>query len=222
MGIHLSALVTIKNQNGNVIKRRKLKLNSATYQFAQFLYEMFAASVSPSISYSPITIQNLTTYSVQPSPTTISPASGEVLYLEPVSPSFGPNGTLTQVLNPIIGLGTGTKAFSPSIAQLAAPLLIYSAYSSTEPTPNLTMSSPPSVYEDSGAVSYPNFYFSPAIYQNNTGSSITVSELGWYANIVLSSSGAVYTVLMTYDTISPAITIASGGTLTITYIIELE
>jgi len=222
MSIHLSALVLVRNRYGKVVKRRKLRLHSATYSFAQFMYEMFTASVSPSIQYSPITIQDLIPYSGTASPTTVTPGSGAALCLAPVATSFGANGTTSQVSNPIIGLGTGTTAFSPGTTQIADVLLIYSAYSSSEPTPNLTESSAPSPYGNNPSISYASFYFSPATFQNNTSSSITVSNLGWYADLLLTSPLTSYTILMTYDVISPAITIAAGGTLTIIYTVELE
>jgi len=222
MGIHLSALVLVKDRNGKIVRRRKLRLHSATYQFAQFMYEMFTAQVSPSIQYSPLTLNSMSVYNGTPSTQTTSPASGAVFYLLPVSSSFGANGTTSVVQNPIIGLGTGTKTFSPSIAQLAAPLSIYSAYSSSETTPNLTESSAPSPYPNNPNITYASFYFSPAIYQNNTSSTVTVSELGWYADIAVSSPATAVITLMTYDTISPSISIAPGGTLTITFTVELE
>jgi hypothetical protein len=222
MGIHLSALVVVRNKNGKIVQRRKLRLHSATYQFAQFMYEMFTAQVSPSIQYSPITIQGMAGYTQAPSAQALTPSAGGVLMLDPISNTFGANGTLTQVANPIIGLGNGRLTFSPSIAQLAGPILIYSAYSSTEPTPNLTESSPPSAYANNSSISYTNFYFSPAIFQNNTSSTVTVSELGWYASLSLTSPLTAFNTLMTYDTISPSISIAPGGTLTITFTVELE
>jgi len=222
MSIHLSALVFVRNKDGKLITKRKLRLHSATYSFAQFMFEMFTAQVSPSIQYSPITLQELAGYTAAVSPTSVTPGSGAVLSLEPVASSFGANGTTSQVDNPIIGLGTGTTAFSPGTAQIADVLLIYSAYSSSEPTPNLTESSAPGAYANNPSITYASFYFSPATFQNNTSSSITVSNLGWYANLELTSPSAAYTVLMTYDVISPAITIAAGGTLTITYTVELE
>jgi len=222
MGIHFLALVVVKNKNGKIVQRRKLRLHSATYQFAQFMYEMFTAQVSPSIQYSPITIQGMAVYTQAPSAQALTPSAGGVLYLVPISSTFGANGTLTQVINPIIGLGNGRLTFSPSIAQLAGPILIYSAYSSTEPTPNLTESSPPGISDAASGISYANFYFSPAIYQNNTSSTVTVSELGWYAALYLTSPITSFNTLMTYDTISPSISIAPGGTLTITFIVELE
>jgi len=223
MGIHLSALVLIRNKDGKIVQRRKLKLHSATYQFAQFMYEMFTAQVSPSILYSPITIQGITgNYNNAPSAQSLTPLTGGVFYLIPISIAFGAFGTSAQVNNPIVGLGTGTKTFSPSIAQLANPLLIYSAYSSSEPTPNLTEASPPSAYYNNSSVSYQNFYFSPAIYQNNMSSAVTISELGWYGSVGLTSPGTSFYALMTYDTISPSISIAPGGTLTITFTVELE
>ena len=222
MGIHLSALVLVRNKNGKIVQRRKLRLHSATYQFAQFMYEMFTAQVSPSIQYRPITIQGMVTYTQTPSPYALTPSAGGVLYLVPASGSFGANGTQTQVMNPIIGLGNGTLTFSPSIAQLAGPILIYSAYSSTELTPNLTEASPPSASAAEAGISYANFYFSPAIYQNNTSSTVTVSELGWYGCLYLTSPITSFQTLMTYDTISPSISIAAGGTLTVTFTVELE
>jgi len=222
MGIHLSALVLVRNKNGKLMTKRKLRLHSATYSFAQFMYEMFTASVSPSIQYGLIIIQDLVGYSTAASPTAVSPGSGAALCLAPVATSFGANGTTSQVSNPIIGLGTGTQTFSPGTTQLASPLLIYSAYSSTEPTPNLTESSAPGAYGNNPNISYASFYFSPATFQNNTSSTITVSELGWYADLLLTSPLTSYTVLMTYDVISPAISIAAGGTLTIIYTVELE
>jgi len=222
MGIHLSALVLVKDRNGKVIKRRKLRLHSATYQFAQFMYEMFTAQVSPSIQYSPITIQGMAIYTQTPSAQALTPSAGGVLYLVPISSTFGANGTTAQVVNPIIGLGNGTLTFSPSIAQLAGPILIYSAYSSTEPTPNLTEASPPSVEYAIAGTSYNSFMFSPAIYQNNTSSTVTVSELGWYAALYLTSPITSFNTLMTHDNISPSISIAAGGTLTITFTVELE
>jgi len=222
MGIHLSALVLVKNKYGKIVQRRKLRLHSATYQFAQFMYEMFTAQVSPSIQYSPITIQGMAFYSQAPSAQALTPSAGGVLFLEPVSSSFGANGTTAQVENPIIGLGNGTLTFSPSIAQLAGPILIYSAYSSTEPTPNLTEASPPSAYPNNGSIAYANFYFSPAIFQNNTSSTVTVSELGWYGSLYLTSPITSFQTLMTHDNISPSISIAAGGTLTVTFTVELE
>jgi len=222
MGIHLSALVVVRNKNGKIVQRRKLRLHSATYQFAQFMYEMFTAQVSPSIQYSPITIQGMAVYSQAPSAQALTPSAGGVLYLVPVSNSFGANGTTAQVVNPIIGLGNGTLTFSPSIAQLAGPILIYSEYSSSEATPNLTEASPPSVSAAEAGISYANFYFSPAIYQNNTSSTVTVSELGWYASLNLTSPLTSFNTLMTHDNISPSISIAAGGTLTITFTVELE
>jgi hypothetical protein len=222
MGIHLSALVVVRNKNGKIVQRRKLRLHSATYQFAQFMYEMFTAQVSPSIQYSPITIQGMAIYTQTPSAQALTPSAGGVLYLVPISSTFGANGTSTQVINPIIGLGNGRLTFSPSIAQLAGPILIYSAYSSTEPTPNLTEASPPSAYPNNPNISYASFYFSPAIYQNNTSSTVTVSELGWYAALYLTSPITSFNTLMTHDNISPSISIAPGGTLTITFTVELE
>ena len=223
MGIHLSALVVVRNKNGKIVQRRKLRLHSATYQFAQFMYEMFTAQVSPSILYSPITIQGITSYYTgAPSAQALTPSTGGVLYLVPISLSFGANGTSSQVANPIIGLGTGTKTFSPSIAQLANPLLIYSAYSSSESTPNLTEASPPSAHYNNSGVSYQNFYFSPATYENNMSSAVTISELGWYATLDLTSPVTSFNTLMTYDIISPSISIAPGGTLTVTFTVELE
>ena len=222
MGIHLSALVVIRNKDGKIVKRRKLRLHSATYQFAQFMYEMFTAQVSPSIQYSPITIQGMAVYTGAPSAQALTPSAGGVLLLEPISNTFGAGGTTVPVVNPIIGLGNGTLTFSPSIAQLAGPILIYSAYSSSEPTPNLTEASPPSVEYAIAGTSYNSFMFSPAIYQNNTSSTVTVSELGWYAALNLTSPLTAFNTLMTYDTISPSISIAPGGTLTITFTVELE
>ena len=222
MGIHLSALVLVRNKNGKVVKRRKLRLHSATYQFAQFMYEMFTAQVSPSIQYSPITIQGMAVYSQAPSAQALTPSAGGVLYLVPVSSSFGANGMTSQVVNPIIGLGNGTLTFSPSIAQLAGPILIYSAYSSSEATPNLTEASPPGAYPNNPNITYASFYFSPATFQNNTSSTVTVSELGWYAALYLTNPVTSFNTLMTYDTISPSISIAAGGTLTVTFTVELE
>jgi len=222
MGIHLSALVVVRNKNGKIVRRRKLRLHSATYQFAQFMYEMFTAQVSPSIQYSPITIQGMAGYSQAPSAQALTPSAGGVLYLVPVSSSFGANGTTAQVANPIIGLGNGTLTFSPSIAQLAGPILIYSAYSSSEATPNLTEASPPGAYPNNPSISYASFYFSPAIFQNNTSSTVTVSELGWYAALYLTNPVTSFNTLMTHDNISPSISIAAGGTLTITFTVELE
>jgi hypothetical protein len=222
MGIHLSALVVVRNKNGKIVQRRKLRLHSATYQFAQFMYEMFTAQVSPSIQYSPITIQGMASTTQAPSAQALTPSAGGVLLLEPISNTFGAGGTTIPVLNPIIGLGTGTKTFSPSIAQLAGPITIWSAYSSAEATPNLTETSPPSAYANNSSISYTNFYFSPAIYQNNTSSTVTVSELGWYAALYLTNPLTSFNTLMTYDTISPSISIAPGGTLTITFTVELE
>jgi len=215
-------LVLVRNKDGKVVKRRKLRLHSATYQFAQFMYEMFTAQVSPSIQYSPITIQGMAGYTQAPSAQALTPSAGGVLYLVPISSTFGANGTNSQVINPIIGLGNGTLTFSPSIAQLAGPILIYSAYSSTEPTPNLTEASPPSAYTNNSSISYTNFYFSPAIFQNNTSSTVTVSELGWYAALYLTNPITSFNTLMTHDNISPSISIAAGGTLTVTFTVELE
>ena len=223
MGIHLLALVLVRNKDGEIVQRRKLRLHSATYQFAQFMYEMFTAQVSPSILYSPITIQGITgKYNDAPSAQSLTPLTGGVFYLIPISVAFGANGTSAPVNNPIIGLGTGTQTFSPSIAQLASPLLIYSAFSGSETTPNLTEASPPSAYYNHSGVSYQNFYFSPAKYESNMSSSVTVSELGWYGSVGLTSPGTSFYALMTYDTISPSISIATSGTLTVTFIVEFE
>jgi len=58
-------------------------------------------------------------------------------------------------------------------------------------------------------------------FTNNSGGSITVSEVGVVAN-VLALNGNRYNILITHDILSSPITLANGQVLTVTYIFSIQ
>jgi len=109
--------------------------------------------------------------------------------------------TATITFNISIQLGSGTKSFSPTLNSLASPIANGSG------TGQLYYNSPSFLYT-SNSISILD------IVSNNSGNTITVSEIGLMGTVNTNSSSGISSTnnfLLSYDTFSTPIQIPQGG-----------
>jgi hypothetical protein len=119
----------------------------------------------------------------------------------PSSVSVGSNCFAILNFDTSIQLGSGTQSFSPTLNSLSAPI------------PNGSGTGQLIYYSQS--VSYTSNSISQLLtVSNNSGNTITVSEIGLMGTIYLSSCGSIQTTknfLFSYDTFSSPISIPNGA-----------
>jgi len=191
-------VIVVRDMDGKIINVHKQKSHSPTSNFIRLLL--------PFTWYN-ITGQQITVTNINGASNLWAPYRGPITY---------PN---TQVNNPsyvlMIQVGTSTQSNLASVTSLAAPIgngtgpgqLIYGTPAVST---NITAS---------GSSAY--FYVSQPLI-NNSGASITITEVGLVTQIWVNGQGCVYSVnfgplLMWYDVLSSAITIPNGGSAVIYY-----
>jgi len=185
--------IEIKDKNGNIIKRHKQKSHSFVANFLLMINSMMTANGL-----------NLTDISG----TITQPDLGTDCYLEFSLNVSKVSGTLG---NMGIVIGTGTATPTPQDYKLGNQIangtgsgqMEYSSIIITNPTVNGNTTS---------------FQISQT-YTNNSGASITVTEVGLQVYFYNSSPGPDY-MLIIHDLLSSPITVPNGGVLGITYTIS--
>jgi len=220
--IDVKITVTVKDKNGKIIKVHKQRSHSFVSNFLAILASTLACSYSQSIS---------TTYGYY-----FRITNGEYAQYSPqyyaLDVMFDLNDSANDSTYGIV-VGTGTTPPTPNDYNLESQIsngtgsnqLQYGAHN-ISPAPTSTSSS--------------NYYFSSSIpssgllpvsgnttswqisrtFTNNSGASITVSEVGLISEIYGGST--TYFVLLAHDLLSSAITIPNGGVMAITYTISVS
>jgi len=191
-------VIVVRDMDGKIINVHKQKSHSPTSNFIRLLL--------PFTWYN-ITGQQITVTNINGASNLWAPYRGPITY---------PN---TQVNNPsyvlMIQVGTSTQSNLASVTSLAAPI-------SNGTGPRQLIYGTPAVSTNitaSGSSAY--FYVSQPLI-NNSGASITITEVGLVTQIWVNGPGCAYSVnfgplLMWYDVLSSAITIPNGGSAVIYY-----
>jgi hypothetical protein len=197
--VYLIAIV--KDPNGNIIQIHRQKSHSPTPNFIGLLLPLIWFNYN-NISYT-ITNTGGNTYSYEPQ-----------LAVSVACISYPSTGTNCPTYLAMIQVGSGSQPNPSTATSLAAPIsngsgtgqLLYGAISI------------PSNITASGSSTY--FYIAQT-YNNQSGGTINITEVGVILNLYTSVSGACSTnagqVLVWYDVLSSAISIPNGGSLTIYY-----
>jgi hypothetical protein len=191
-------VIIVKDEDGKVINVHRQRSHSPTSNFIRLLL--------PYTWYS-ITGQQITVTNINGSSNSWAPYRGQVSY--PNTANNAPSYVL------MIQVGTGTQSNLSSVTHLAAPVGNGSGpgeliYGTPAVSTNITAS---------GSSAY--FYVSQSVI-NNSGASITITEIGLVTQIWVNGPGCGYSVnfgpvLMWYDVLSSAITIPNGGSAVIYY-----
>jgi len=180
----------VRDKDGNVIQRHRQEGKSFLWNLIGFLWQLFQGNNSVNL-YEP----SITTGSATCETTCSVPVQGS--YFSVVAPS----GT-TQYG---IVIGGSNTSNTTSVCSLYSPLTSGISYGATSVASQLTINS------TQGTISFTI----TRQFQNNSGSSITVQEVG----IAIQGNGC-YPVLAR-DVLSSAVSVPNGGTLTVTYTIQL-
>ena len=220
--IDVKLTVTVKDKDGKIIKVHKQRSHSFTYHFLAILASTLACSFnqfSGSVPYGYFFRITLGDYA-----------------------QYAPNATVVSVLDLNdsandsqygIVVGSGTATPTPMDYNLQSQIvngtgsgqLVYGAHTiSPAPVSNgsgnvYTTTTTPS----SGLLPVSGNTTSWQItrtFTNNSGASITVSEVGLISQIWVNSSSSVF-VLLAHDLLSSAITIPNNGVMAITYTISV-
>ena len=180
----------VRDRYGNVIQRHKQEGKSFLWNLMGLLWQLFQGDTSVNL-YEP----SSTTGSASCTTTCSVPVQGSYFSVQ------APSGT-TQYG---ILIGSSNQSNSTSVCSLYSPLTSGIDYGATSVASQLNVNSTQDTIS----------FTITRQFTNNSGSSITVQEVG----IAIQGNGC-YPVLAR-DVLSSAVTVPNGGTLTVTYTIEL-
>jgi len=126
------------------------------------------------------------------------------------------NCQFTSTNNPYAGIQVGSGTSSPSASSPYLESLI------------LNGTSPGQLSYAYNGVTSPSVSSNPSTMQitqtltNNSGGSVTVGEIGLATGLVNSSGSAFYAALIIHDVLSSAISLPYGGTITVTYTLQVN
>jgi len=180
----------VRDKDGNVIQKFRQPGKSFLWNLIGLLWQLFQGNSSVNL-YEP----SITTGSATCQSTCSVPVQGSYFSVE------APAGT-TQYG---ILIGSGNESNTTSVCSLYSPITSGVSYGATSVSSQLTINS------TQGTISFTI----TRQFQNNSGSSITVAEVG----IAIQGNGC-YPVLAR-DVLSSPVTVPNGGTLTVTYTIQL-
>jgi len=214
--IDIRLTVTIKDKNGKIIKQHKQHSHSFLMNFATIIAQEMLNSYGSSNNYYNFRVTAGSWYSYN---FTASNISNILTILD------GANDSTYGIV-----VGTGTATPTPNDYNLQNQIingtgsgqLSYGAHTFS-PTPAsggiIAQTTTPTsgVLTPSGNVT--SFQVSRT-FQNQSGASITVSEVGIITKALLSDTSPNY-ILLIHDLLSSAITIPNGGVMAITYTISV-
>jgi len=210
--IDIRLTVTIKDKNGKIIKQHKQHSHSFVSNFLALIAQ---AMLNPYNN-----VSNFYGY---------KGAGGNVQFVE-TSSSTGMT-TIENFMTMLDGandssygivVGTGTSPPTPNDYTMESEIpngtgtgqLVYGSHSVSPP--GGTTSSPTLLTPSGNTTSFSV----SRTFQNQSGASITVSEVGIFI-MQYAQSGNIITVLITHDLLSSPITIPNGGVMAITYTISV-
>ena len=182
--------IEVRDKDGKVTQKFRQPGRSFLWNLIGLLWQLFQGQNSVSL-YQPSTI----TGSATCSSTCSVPVQGSSFSVE------APSGNT----NYGIIIGSSNQSNSTSVCSLYSPITSGVQYGNTQVASQLTINS------TQGTISFTV----TRQFTNNSGSSITVQEVG----LAIQGNGC-YPVLAR-DVLSSAVTVPNGGTLTVTYTIEL-
>ena len=180
----------VRDRYGNVIQRHKQEGKSFLYNLIGLLWQLFQGDSSVSL-YEP----SSTTGSATCTTTCSVPVQGSYFSVE------APSGNT----NYGILIGSSNQSNSTSVCSLYSPITSGVDYGTTSVASQLNINS------TQGTISFTI----TRQFTNNSGSSITVQEVG----LAIQGNGC-YPVLAR-DVLTSSVTVPNGGSLTVTYTIEL-
>jgi len=214
--IDIRLIVTVKDKDGKIIKQHKQRSHSFLRNFLAMIGSLM---INPFDSYG-----NYYYF--------LSTGNGWFSY-DPANTIYQTTLTMLDSANDStygIVVGTGTTPPTPQNYQLQSQIangtgsgqLVYGAHS-VSPTPGTTLLDGQSATPSTGVLTPSGNTTSFSIsrtFQNQSGASITVSEVGIIARVIAYSDLKPY-VLIIRDLLSSPITIPNGGVMAITYTISV-
>jgi len=218
--IDMRLTITVKDKNGKIIKQHKQHSHSFLMNFLAMLATMMVNSYN---SYNNFFYYRSTTG------TWWSPSTGGTYGATNSEELFDMLDDANDSTYGIV-VGTGTATPTPNDYNLQSQIIngtgagqLYYGAHSISPTPTTTsngnMTSPPSPGTLTPSGNTTSFSVSRT-FQNQSGASITVSEVGILAQSLGFNQPNIY-ILIIHDLLSSAITIPNNGVMAITYTISV-
>jgi hypothetical protein len=189
--------IIVRDKDGKIIKKYKQKSHSPTANFIGLMLPLkyFSETGNPYI----LTSTSNTTLNYKPS---ISNASNGINYPN----NYG--GNKTYLVNIIVGSGSNSNPYSAY--NLSAPISNGSGagqllYGSLELPTSVAIN---------GSQAY---FIISQVYYNQSGGTITISEVGIVIYLGINSIGTLGNTLVWYDTLSSPISVGSGQNIVIYY-----
>jgi len=218
--IDVKLTVTVKDKDGKIIKVHKQRSHSFVSNFLAIL----ASSLSASQGYNPSTAYGYWFRATTGTYVAINPYG---YYIDTI---FNLNNSANNsAYGIVVGTGTATPTANDFVLEnqivngTGSGQLTYGAHT-ISPSPQtisggniVTSSSAPSSGLLTPSGNTTSWQISRT-FQNQSGASITVSEVGLYMQV----AGSGYYVMITHDLLSSAITIPNGGVMAITYTISVS
>jgi len=208
--IDVRLTATVKDKDGKIIKVHKQHSHSFVANFLAMLASLMYNNNGSMNNYYYFTAINNTWWSYDPTNTTAKNAF--TILSSANGPLFG------------IVIGTGTATPTPNDYALGnlTQNLTYGPHT-ISPTPGTSALSNGSSTPSSGVLTPSGNTTSFSIsrtFQNNSGTSITITEVGIYAYIIV--NGDTYmNVLIIHDLLSSPVTVPNSAVLTVTYTISV-
>jgi len=211
--------VTVKDKDGKIIKQHKQKSHSFLMNFAALLATTMYNPYNQSVNWYYFKSTAGTWYSLS------NTSAGTTTYNNIFDLLDSNNDSSYGIV-----VGTGTATPTPNDYNLQSQIvngtgsgqLVYGSHS-ISPTPATSALQAGTTTPTSGVLTpsgnTTSFQVS-RMFQNQSGASITVSEVGIIAEVYAYNNVSIY-VLIIHDLLSSAITIPNGGVIAITYTISV-
>jgi len=126
------------------------------------------------------------------------------------------NSQTTQVSNPYAGIQVGSGTSSPSASSPYLESLILNGMSPGQLSYAFNNVTSPSVSSN------PSTMQITQTLSNNSGGSVTVGEIGLAIGLQNTNTNTFYAALIIHDVLSSAISLPYGGTITVTYTLQVN